>query len=277
MEKYKSPHGWFIILLVVFTLGVFLLTIVYSIEDDPKSSRTTINPETTIQTQPKITTSTPITAKVVQGGRVLHQKEKTDLTKESFRRYLHSLPESIHLGDQPMKDVYSNQNIQLKLHGYEISKVSVGKSFYLYECMIVPMDDHLLVTLLIELPEIQVEFKDHPEYSQFCPSINPYIHVVELVYRWGYDKETLETFNHMKLSNLKIRMVPWKDNLYNKSYEQVKNSPLYKADVPMPLRIEREDLYDFLKQSTIFDEIPMVFNPPIVIQSLENKQLIEKQ
>jgi len=146
----------------------------------------------------------------------------------------------------------------------------VGKSFYIYDCNIATTPDYLVATILMELPEIKVEFKDHPEYSQYCPTINPYIHVVELVYMWGYDKKTMETDDFMTLSSLKIFMVSWEDNLYRKSYEQVKNSPLYKVNVPIPLNLKKEELYDFLTKSNIFTNVAMAFTPPITLQSIQN-------
>ena len=74
----------------------------------------------------------------------------------------------------------------------------------------------------------------------------------------------------MDLTNLKIFMVSWENNLHRKSYEQVKNSPLYKSNVPVPLNLKKEDLYDFLIQSKIMEQVPMLFNPPIVLQPSTN-------
>ena len=286
MEKkeQKSPHGWFIILLIVFTLCIFLLTMVYTMEQenvmvirkfkkdnnmaDPKK-----NPGNKLLMLTSTSTTPPTAVKIMRGGKTLHRHDKTDLINESMKRHLHSLPAVVDVSlknENVETTAYSEDTVSLSLHGYEISKFSVGKSFYIYDCNIATTPDYLVATILMELPEIKVEFKGHPEYSQYCPSINPYIHVVELVYVWGYDKETMETDDFMTLSSLKIFMVSWEDNLYRKSYEQVKNSPLYKVNVPIPLNLQKEDLYDFLTKSNIFTNVAMAFTPPITLQSIQN-------
>jgi len=284
MEKkeHKSPHGWFIILLIVFTLCVFLLTMVYTIEQEnateatlnmkktKKQAITTNSPVKKLTVSP-MTTMVPANVRVVRGGKAMYRHDKLDIINDSLKRHLHSLPDVIsNPNESDEKRAYSTKELYLSLHGYEISRVSVGKSFYIYDCNIVPTAESLVVSILMELPEIKVEFKDHPEYSQYCPSINPYIHVVELVYLWNYDKKTLETHNNMKLSNLKIFMVSWEDNLYRKSYEQVKNSPLHNVNVPVPLNLKKEELYDFLIESSVLNEIPMVFNPVVSLKSIQN-------
>lgn len=286
MEKkeQKSPHGWFIILLIVFTLCIFLLTMVYTMEQenvmvirkfkkhnnmtDPKK-----NPGKNLLTLTSTSTTPPTAVKIMRGGKTLHRHDKTDLINESMKRHLHSLPAVVDVSlknENVETTAYSDDTVSLSLHGYEISKFSVGKSFYIYDCNIATTPDYLVATILMELPEIKVEFKGHPEYSQYCPTINPYIHVVELVYVWGYDKKTMETDDFMTLSSLKIFMVSWEDNLYRKSYEQVKNSPLYKVNVPIPLNLKKEDLYDFLTKSNVLNNIAMAFTPPIILQSIQN-------
>lgn len=286
MEKkeQKSPHGWFIILLIVFTLCLFLLTMVYTMEQEnvmvirkmKRESTSDLLVKNNPGKKPLMITSTstpPVAVKIQRGGKTLYRHDKTDLINESMKRHLHSLPAVV---DVDVKDAnveitaYSDETVSLSLHGYDISKFSVGKSFYIYDCNIATTPDYLVATILMELPEIKVEFKDHPEYSQYCPTINPYIHVVELVYMWGYDKKTMETDDFMTLSSLKIFMVSWEDNLYRKSYEQVKNSPLYKVNVPIPLNLKKEELYDFLTKSNIFTNVAMAFTPPITLQSIQN-------
>lgn len=276
-EEHKSPHGWFIILLIVFTLCVFILTMVHSIEQEnemdmknQKKEKENINPTKKLVVSPS--TSLPsVPINIVRGGKVLIRREKFDIVVETIKRHLHVIPDTIIDNNAPHKTSHSTKNVSLLLHGYEIESVSVGKSFYVYDCNITPTADKLIVTVLMELPEIKVVFKDHPEYSKYYPTINPYIHVVEFVYLWAYDKKTMKPAPYMKLSNLKIFMVSWEDNLYKKSYEQVKNSPLYKVNVPIPLNIKKEELYDFLIQSTIFNQIPMIFNPPIILQPAQIK------
>lgn len=288
MEKKESPHGWLIVFLIVFSLSVFLLAIVLSVEPDKKTNigvatntkKTSLTNDPTtssapIKTKPMLTTTTvpPIADRVARNGKVLRRHDKVAIVGETLKRYLHALPDKI----VPTKDeeidvrtAYSTKNITLTLHGYEVSDFSVGKNLYIYDCSIVPTTDYLVVTVLMELPQISVTLKDHPEYSMFYPTINPYIHVVELIYTWGYDKETLEAHKRMDLTNLKIFMVSWENNLHRKSYEQVKNSPLYKSNVPVPLNLKKEDLYDFLIQSKIMEQVPMLFNPPIVLQPSTN-------
>lgn len=291
-KEYRSPHGWFIIVLIIFTLCVFLWTMVYTMgqenvvilrkykQESPDdmcgcgdntatasgaaANRLSINTTSSSQI--------PTTAiKIMRHGKPLHRHDKTDLMNEALKRHVHSLPDTI---DVESKDAdvgttaYSTKTVSLDLHGYEINKLSVGKNFYIYDCSITTTPDHLVVKILLELPEIKVEFKDHPIYSEYCPTINPYIHVVELVYLWGYDKSTMETDMYMKLSNLKITMVSWDDNLYRKSYEQVKNSPLYKVNIPMPLNLKKEELHDFLIRSNIFNTIGTTFSPPILLQPI---------
>lgn len=278
-KEYKSPHGWIIIFLIVFTLSIFLLTMIYTVDPaDPKKPQNVKNPNmkkdmTTII--PVISTTTPPSTtplRLVRDGKVLYRHDKMDVVQEALKHYLHSLPNVIEVSSDKnffTHKVYSTKNLTLFLHGYELSKISVEKTFYIYDCSIVPTHDYLVVTILMELPPIMIELKDYPEYSMYCPSINPYIHVVELVYLWGYDKNTMETYNNMKLSNLKIFMVSWEDNLYRKSFEQVKNSPLYESNVPIPLDLKKEDIYDFLMSSNLLSEIPMIFNPTIKLQSFQ--------
>jgi hypothetical protein len=285
MEKkeYKSPHGWIIIFLIVFTLSIFLLAMVYTV--DPVEQKNLL-PASTSTTKPKTLTTTgipfststspPAQLRIVRGGKVLFRHNKMDTVQEAMKRYLHSLPDVIELSSETTSfthNVYSVKNISLSLHGYEISKISLERNFYIYDCSIVPTNEYLVVTILMELPSIVVEWKNYPEYTQFCPSINPYIHTVELVYLWGYDAKSLETYPHMQLSNLKIHMVSWEDNLYRKSYEQVKNSPLFEANVPIPLQLQKEDLYDFLMGSGLLKEIPMIFNPPIQLETFQEEKM----
>lgn len=286
MEKkeQKSPHGWFIILLIVFTLCLFLLTMVYTMEQENVMVIRKLKRESTSDLPVKnnpgkkplmlTTTSTPpVAVKIQRGGKTLYRNDKAELVNESMKRHLSSLPAVVDVeikNENVETTAYSDGTVSLSLHGYDISKFSVGKSFYIYDCNIATTPDYLVATILMELPEIKVEFKDHPEYSQYCPTINPYIHVVELVYMWGYDKKTMETDDFMTLSSLKIFMVSWEDNLYRKSYEQVKNSPLYKVNVPIPLNLKKEELYDFLTKSNIFTNVAMAFTPPITLQSIQN-------
>lgn len=283
MEKKESPHGWLIVFLIVFSLSVFLLAMVLSVDPDKKmkvgvatnTKKIKNNPTTTsssppIKAKPLLTSTVPpIADRVARNGKVLRRHDKVAIVGETLKRYLHALPDKI----VPTKDdeidvrtAYSTKDITLTLHGYEVSEFSVGNNLYIYDCSIVPTTDYLVVTVLMELPQISVILKEHPEYSMYYPTINPYIHVVELVYTWGYDKETLETHPRMDLTNLKIFMVSWENNLHRKSFEQVKNSPLYKSNVPAPLDLKKEELYDFLIQSKIMEKVPMIFNPPIVLQ-----------
>lgn len=279
-KEYKSPHGWVIIFLIVFTLSIFLITMVYTVDrekvkvenkDPPPQQK---NIKLNVSSLPTTTTMPPYPLKIIREGKVLYRHHKIDIIHEALKRHLHSLPSIIQVSAENtsfIQDVYSTKNVSLFLHGYELGKVSVEKTFYIYDCSIVPTNDYLVVTILMELPPITIDLKEHPEYSMYYPSINPYIHVVELVYLWGYDNNTMETYNNMKLSNLKIYMVSWENNLYRKSYEQVKNSPLYKSNVPLPLELKKEELYDFLMSSGILSEIPMIFNPPIQLQSAQIK------
>lgn len=266
MEKKEqtSPHGWFVLLLIVFTLCVFLLTMVCAIEQENgmvvKRKKCDLETKTNTTNNPikiLLTTSTPpVAVKMLRSGKTLRRPEKTDLVYGSVKRHLCSLPEEV--------------RSSLFLHGYEVSQFSVGKNFYMYDCNVSATPDYLLTTILMELPEIRVVLKDHPEYSQYYPNLNPYIHAVELVYRWGYDKQTMEPDDYMTLSHMKILMVSWEDNLYRKSYEQVKNSPLHRVQTPTPLRLQKEELHDFLTKCHILDNIAMAFSPPITLQSIQN-------
>jgi hypothetical protein len=286
MEKKeeKSPHGWFIILLIVFTLCIFLLTMVFTMEQEnvmvirklKKEPKT--DPIMTKKNNPwkmlTTTTSTPPSAvRIIRSGKTLRHHDKTDLVNESLKRHFHSLPEVVDVFVRDENEeirAYSEDTVSLFLHGYEISRFSVGKNFYIYDCNISTTPEYMIATILMEIPEIKVVFKDHPEYSQYCPTINPYIHVVELVYAWGYDRQTMETDDFMSLSDLKIFMVSWEDNLYRKSYEQVKNSPLYNVNIPIPLNLQKEELYDFLMKSNVLNNVAMAFSPPIKLQSIQN-------
>lgn len=291
MEKKeeKSPHGWFIILLIVFTFCIFLLTMVFTMEQENVMVIRKLNKEP--KTDPIMTkknnpwkmltttTSTPPSAvRIIRSGKTLRHHDKTDLVNESLKRHFHSLPEVVDVSVRDENEeitAYSEDTVSLFLHGYEISRFSVGKNFYIYDCNISTTPEYMIVTILMELPEIKVVFKDHPEYSQYCPTINPYIHVVELVYAWGYDRQTMETDDFMSLSDLRIFMVSWEDNLYRKSYEQVKNSPLYKVDIPIPLNLQKEELYDFLMKSNVLNNVAMAFSPPIQLKSIQNNTPIQ--
>lgn len=275
MEKKenKSPHGWFIIVLIILTLTVFLFVMVSS-SPNTKQTITVHKAHKETNVQLVMPTSPPVAIKITRNKKVLYKNDKREIVQEAITRYLNSLPDTIQISKESYEEetrAYSTKSLSLSLHGYEISEFSVGKNFLVYDCTIVPTTDHLTVTILMELPPWEITFKDHPEYSQFCPSINPYIHAVELVYQWGYDNTSMDLYNNMRLSNLKIRMVPWENNLYNKSYEQVKNSPLYKSPVPMPLNLQKGDLYDFLIKSEVFATIPMIFNPPLKLEPVHEQ------
>jgi hypothetical protein len=256
-----------IVLLIVFSLGVFLTATVLTTKPVPPPPVKKVQP---LPPPPK--TKRPLTLlEVSRNGKVMRRHEKSDTIQESVRRLLRSLPDKI-VVENYSDDVRPpcKMSSELALHGYGVASVSVGKSFYMYDCSITQADDHLVVVVLMELPEIAVVLRDHADYSKFYPNINPYVHAVELVYKWGYDADTLETHDAMHLTNLRIFMVSWEDNLYRKSHEQVKNSPLYRVPVPTPLNLKKEDLYDFLMGSGIFKHVPMIFDPPIVMFSLQD-------
>ena len=258
MEKYKSPHGWLITLLIVFSLAVFLTATVLTTK--PPTTAIKVVDKGLPPTRVDLFPPAPPTEymHVARNGRVLRRHDKSDVVQEAMRRLLQSFPDRVMVeGFKPSEG--------LSLHGYAVGSVSVGKSFYLYDCTIVQAADHLVVRILMELPEIRVALRDHPTYSEYYPTINPYIHAVEVAYKWGYNPKTLETDDNMRLTNLRLMMVSWEDNLHRKSYEQVKNSPLYRVNVPLPLELKKEDLYDFLTNIGLFDNVPMVFDPPIVL------------
>lgn len=267
MEKYKSPHGWLIILLIVFSLGVFLTATVLTsvppktITDTAKKEKDP--PPTSVDLMPPAPPAEHLS--VARNGRVLRRHDKHDVVQEAMRRLLYSFPDKLVM--EPYKDDKRPpyKASEFSLHGYAVSSISVGKSVYLYDCTIVQASDHLVVRVLMELPEMRVLLRDHPAYSEYYPTINPYIHAVEATYKWGYDPATLETHNHMRLTNLKLTMVSWEDNLYRKSYEQVKNSPLYRVNVPLPLDLQKEELYDFLIATGVLNNVPMIFDPPIIL------------
>lgn len=276
-KQNRSSNGWIIIFLIIFTLCTFLWAMVYTVEQENNrtykcAEQEKITTEKTPTSLPLFTsTPPPNPVKILRNEKILNRYEKMDVINDAMKRHFHSLPNTIDLMEdkRPTHNVYSIRDLNLSLHGYEISSFSIGKSFYIYDCTIVPVaNNQLMTTILMELPEINIVFKDHPEYSKYYPTINPYIHVVELVYFWEYDKDTLETKNQMILSNIRIVMVSWENNLYRKSYEQVKNSPLYKANVPIPLNLKKEELYDFLTRGGVLDQIPMIFNPPITLQPI---------
>lgn len=257
MEKknnQSSPHGWLIILMIVFSICVLLMTLVFTVAaTDVNRGKRTILPKPIEKTQ-KITG----TFGVRKGSKMLSKNEKTNLIQEAMRRYFNSIP--------PIK-------VDLAMHGMQISNIKVGKNFYIYDCQMVPMSDHMVVTILMEMPEISIEFKDRPDYSQCCPTINPYIHVIELSYSWGYNKKTYEAYNGMKLMNIKLYMVQWKDNLYKKAYEQVRNSPLYESKIPPPIDLQEKELYDFIKGTTLFERLPMVFDTPLIFDRINEKTM----
>lgn len=265
MENYKSPHGWLIILLIVFSLGVFLTATLLT--TTPKTTAKMIGkdpPPTNVDLMPPAPASKNMS--VARNGKVLRRHDKQEVVHEALRRLFYSFPDKLVM--EPYKDdkrpPYKSEGAFF-LHGYAVESVSVGKSVYLYDCTIMQASDHLVVRVLMELPEVRVLLQDHPEYSKYYPTINPYIHAVEATYKWGYDPNTFETHDSMRLTNLKLMMVSWQDNLYRKSFEQVKNSPLYRVNVPLPLELQQEELHGFLTATGILNNVPMIFDPPIVL------------
>lgn len=262
MEKneYKSPHGWLIITLIVLSLGVFLMAMVRTTNDYQSTTPVLFEPKKTTTT----TTTTcpgstaPFSYVLARNGDVMSGNDKKDVVQEILKE---------HFASMPLK-----KQVSLDLQKLKVNEISVGKNFFIYDTSMTTTPDYVTIKILMEAPELKVSFKDQPIYNEYYPSLNPYIHTLELIYILEFNKMTLQPKTTMKLSSLKISMTPWDANLNKKSFEQIKNSPLHKLQLPSPLNIQKSELYDFLLKSDIFNTIK-VKNGLISLEPISTKNL----
>ena len=252
-QTEKSPHGWLIITLIIFTLCVFLMIMLYSVDGTEIVLYKRVKNVAVAQTSPPEPVPLLGSLTLRKGDKILNHHEKTNLSKESIRKYVHSF--SIESPDK------------FELHNQPVSSVSFGKEFFIYDVKIVPTSSKIIVTILIELPSIEVVIGSG-DYSKLYPLINPYIHVAELTFEWNFNMFTYVMNDSMKLKTMKLFMVNWENNRYNNTYIQTKNSPLFMVNIPEPFNLSEDELHTFIINTGIFEEIPIVAEETIYIEEI---------
>ena len=136
------------------------------------------------------------------------------------------------------------------LGGHLVQSVAVDRNFYIYDVKMTYDASRaaFLLTILMELPTIQVVL--YQPYSTFYPTLNPYIHVVEITFQLDTHQK------YLSFVSIDITMVDWKVNRYKTMYEETKNSPVCLPTMPKPLRFTKMDLSSFILSHRLFHMIP---------------------
>lgn len=235
----QETHRFFICMAVFATIVALLVLVCIVPQQQQQDNRS----------QKVITTTTPSPLPQVPEGthfevcqldKVLTTKDHMDLSKKAIK-------------EKMSKEVPSQK---LMLRDKVVNKVTIEKNFFIYDVQVLSVSDHFLVTILMELPPVRVWYEDK-EYYQFYPLINPYIHVVELTYKWGFNPYTLEMDKDMTLESMKLHMVGWDSNRYYTMFIQTKNSPLYLSKIPKPIPFTEKELHSFLQDTKLLDTINM--------------------
>lgn len=230
----KQNSGWFILFAVFFTIATFLLIL---LQATPASSTPPTN---------KIETLTNSSMAFVGNKVLLHKKEKVEktklntLTQDWLKRYFESVSGDIGNG--------------LLLKEQKIKGVQVGKSFLVYDVKLISKNNGFLLHLTMEPPEIYLKWENEI-YVSFYPFLNPYIHVMDLIYTWTWTDQP--NFN-LQLEQMDIQTVSWTSNRYHNNYRDLKSSPLYKMPVPEPADFSKEEILSFLKKLGLFQTLTVV-------------------
>lgn len=240
-KKKTSSDAWLVVLLILFlvTIAVFLMIVLNSAKPIPDT-----NPPLPVIEKPVVTSVTPSPKPMDylgEGGpRVLHHGDSPVGAADALRlsnlwvsNHLKSLPK-----ESPVKDT---------LAGIPIQSIKIGRSFYIYDVKLVPVDNTFHLVVLMELPRIDIVLA--APYSTYYPSINPYIHVVEFTFRMDVEDRI------MFLMSISLFTVDWETNRYKTMYEQTVNSPVCIPDMPEPMDLSKEELSRFLWTHKIFDAI----------------------
>lgn len=291
-EQYRSPHGWLIMFLILMTMGVFLLVVLTATaspspcqsllcmslnKDEPSTIKKSTMPPALLApmamtTAPPMTT-TGVMKRLLIDGKTADHSSIIRLMNEELRRHFSSLPPNLPL--QPSSSLQQPSSLQpvaaavgLDLGGKRVTRISVGKNFYIYDCKIIhrPSNPYLEATLLIDLPSIEINFSTI--YAKYYPLINPYIHVVELHYRWGFTDGIMDSI--MSLESIRLYMVDWSMNRYRNMYIHTKNSPMCFSDMPEPIPFTQEQLHQFLLQSHLFATLPISSPNSLIAQSVQD-------
>lgn len=136
------------------------------------------------------------------------------------------------------------------LGGHLVQSVAVDRNFYIYDVKMTYDASRaaFLLTILMELPTIQVVL--YQPYSTFYPTLNPYIHVVEITFQLDTHQK------YLSFVSIDITMVDWKVNRYKTMYEETKNSPVCLPTMPKPIRFTKMDLSSFILSHQLFHMIP---------------------
>lgn len=242
-KKKTSSDAWLVVLLILFlvTIAVFLMVVLKS-ATNPVVVADVKPPsiDKPIEVPSPSPSPKPLDYLGEEGPRVLFHGDTpvgaSDILRFSnlwVSRHLKSLPE-----EAPVRDT---------LAGIPIQSVKVGRSFYIYDVKLIPVDNTFQLVVLMELPRIDV-FLSKP-YSTYYPSINPYIHVVEFTFSMDVEDKI------MFLTSISLFTVDWETNRYKTMYEQTINSPVCIPDMPKPVNLSKEELSRFLWAHKIFDAI----------------------
>lgn len=234
----KQDTHRFFICIAVFATIVALLILVCAVPPSGGCNKKSILLTTTM---PPELPSVPL--EVCRLENVLTSKDHKIVSKNGIKEKMHA---GVRLPSEK----------SLQLHDKPVSKVTIDKNFFIYDVQVLFVSDHFMVTILMELPPVRVWYEDK-EYYEFYPLLNPYIHVVELTYNWGFDKQTFEMDKEMRLEKMELHMVPWESNRYQTMYVQTKSSPLYLAKIPEPIPFSEKELHAFLREIHLLETIPM--------------------
>lgn len=234
----KQNSGWFILFAVFFTIAIFILFLLQA--TSPSSSQT--NPSTVVATS----TGSNVSSGSSSNKLLVYKKEKVEkphlntLTQDWLKRFFESVSENVGNG--------------LVVRGQTVKGVQVGKSFLIYNVKLTSKNNGFLLHITMEPPELKIQWENEI-YGQFYPLLNPYIHVMDLIYTWTWTGQPTFT---LQLEQMDVQTVPWKSNRYHNDYRDIKGSPLYKVPVPEPLDLSKEEITEFLKSTGIFQTLTVV-------------------
>lgn len=229
----KQQNGWLVLFLIFLTLAVFLMVLLQNIPSVATKTGLVVTPAPPVSIVNKYLT--------LKGEKV-ERPQLFILIQIWLNRFFESVSQDLGAGKKLGK--LTVREVQL-----------ANKNFLLYDAKLQPEKKGFIVRLTIDPPQMLVRWKDQEEYTKFYPSLNPYIHALELEYIWVWTGKP--EFN-LVLSKLDFQMVDWKDNAYNKNYKDTKNSPLYRMCIPEPHNWSKQELLIFLTTMGLFNKITVV-------------------
>lgn len=266
----QDNHAWLVVFLVLFSMAVFLLVIITVIPRQQKMDNDVVVSSTIIESishgiekttealkedstppvkngattiPPYIVTTPPPFAPDRSGKEPVLYRDDNLLSRADLLKCVQKWVRThFQTNSTPRGDG--------SLGGHLVQSVAVDRNFYIYDVKMTYDASRaaFLLTVLMELPTIRVVL--YQPYSTFYPTLNPYIHVVEVTFQLDTHQK------YLSFVSIDITMVDWKVNRYKTMYEETKNSPICLPTMPKPIRFTKTELSAFILSYRLFDRIP---------------------